>query len=279
MDALERLTGSAKKALAFAQKTAQDAGADIEPEHLLLGVVHEQAGLGARVLQRLGVSPGELERRVAARPQALAKGSPGAPAAGVGRVIQLAFEEAVLMRHREVGTEHLLLGVLSEGTSRAATGLVALGVSLERVRQMIRALRALPAAAAPITAQRPGQAPEIDMPNAQDVDAALYEAMRRARQESALNVRLDHLLLAIFSQPDGRALLRSLGIDAAALRRLAPPQSVVDAQRRVRELQVMDELLAARARTAAEQALSDWVKTWSVPPAPPAPPESPIQTT
>jgi ATP-dependent Clp protease ATP-binding subunit ClpA len=271
----ERFTTGAKMALAFAQEAAQDAGADIEPEHLLLGIVHERNGLGARTLSRLGVSPEELDRQVGAGPQRTSEGLRGAPGAGVGRVIQLAFEEAVLMRHREVGTEHLLLGVVSEGTSRGATALAALGVSLERVRQMIRVLKTLPAAAPPITARMPDRALEIDTPNAPDVDAALYEAMRRAQQEPALNVRLDHLLLAISSQPDGRALLRSLGIDAAELKRLAPPPSVVDAQRRVRELQVMDEVLAARARAAAERALTEWIKTWWVRPTPPEAPNQP----
>jgi len=130
-------------------------------------------------------------------------------------------------------------------------------------------MRTLPAAEGPITTERPGQEHEIDTPNASDVDAVLYEAMRMAQQESALNVRLDHLVLAIYSRPDGRALLRWLGIDAAALKDLAPPPSLVDAQRRVREVQVVDEVLAARARAAAERALSDWVRTWWVNPRPP----------
>src|SRR5262249_39420847 len=172
MDALERLTGHAKKALAFAQQAAQHAGVHIQPDHILLGIVHQQDGLGARVLSRLGVSSRELHRQLAGGPQATAEGSPGAPAAGVGRIIQLAFEEAVFMRHSEVGTEHLLLGVLAEGTSPAATALASHGVSLERVRRMIPVLRTLPAAAAPITALAPGRAPEIDTPNAVDVDAA-----------------------------------------------------------------------------------------------------------
>ena len=271
----DRFTGSAKKALAYAQEVAQDAGADIEPEHLLLGIAHEEKGLGARTLSRLGVSPEELHRQVGGRRQATAEGRRGAPAAGVVRVIELAFEEAVLMRHRQVGTEHLLLGVVSEGTSRGATALAARGVSLERVRRMIRVLKTLPAAGAPITARMPDEALKVDMPNALDVDAVLYEAMRRAQQEPALNVRLDHLLLAIYSQPDGRALLRSLGIDAPALQRLAPPPRVLDAQRRVRELQPVDEILAARARAAAERALTEWVKTWWVRPAPPEAPTEP----
>src|SRR5262245_62283601 len=113
----ERFTRGAKKALALAHEAAQDAGADIEAEHLLVGIARERNGLGARILTRLGVSPEEIDRQVGVRPQTTTR---GAPAAGVGRAIELAFEEAVLLRHREVGTEHLLLGVLNEGTSHSA---------------------------------------------------------------------------------------------------------------------------------------------------------------
>ena len=72
----DRFTGSAKKALAYAQEAAQDAGTDIEPEHLLLGIAHEQQGLGARTLSRLGVSSEELDRQVGAGPRATAEGGP-----------------------------------------------------------------------------------------------------------------------------------------------------------------------------------------------------------
>src|SRR5215510_15284467 len=105
----ERLTGRARKAMALAHEAAEDAGADIGPEHLLLGVAREQRGLGARILTRLGVSPEELGRHLGAGPQATARGSPAGSTAGLGRVIQLAFFLAGLGRHREVGTEHLLL--------------------------------------------------------------------------------------------------------------------------------------------------------------------------
>lgn len=273
----ERFTRGAKKALALAHEAAQDAGADIEAEHLLVGIARERNGLGARILTRLGVSPEEIDQQVGVRPQTTTQGSRGAPAAGVGRVIELAFEEAVLLRHREVGTEHLLLGVITEGTSHGARALGTLGVSPERVRRMIRVLRTLPPAEGPITARMPDQPLEFGTPNAPDVDAVLYEAMRRAQQEEALNVRLDHLVLAMFSQPDGRALLRWLGVDSAALENLAPPPSVVDAQRHVREVQAMDEVLAARARSTAERALRDWVRTWWL--TPPPPPEAPAQPT
>lgn len=260
----DRLNGRARTALAAAQEAAQTAGVDIEPEHLLLGVVHERDGLGGKVLKRLGVDSEKLDRHMgpSTRPRAVTAGSTATPTAAVRRVMELAFEEASLMRHREVGTEHLLLGILSEGTSRGVMALTALGVSLERVRHEIRALGTLASARAPITPRALEAAPDIEIGNSPDVDSVLYEAMRIARLEMALAVRLDHLLLAIHSRPDGRAMLLWLGLDATALKGLAPPPNVVDAQRRVRQLQATHDVLAERARTVAEQAINDWVRTW-----------------
>jgi ATP-dependent Clp protease ATP-binding subunit ClpA len=260
----DRLNGRARTALAAAQEAAQTAGVDIEPEHLLLGVVHERDGLGGKVLKRLGVAPEKLDRHLgpSTQPRAVAAGWTATPTAAVRRVMELAFEEATLIRHREVGTEHLLLGILSEGTSRGVMALTALGVSLERVRHEIRVLATLASARAPITPRALEAAPDIEIGNSPDVDSVLYEAMRIARQEMALAVRLDHLLLAIHSRPDGRAMLRWLGLDTTALKGLAPPPNVVDAQRRVRQLQATHDVLAERARTVAEQAINDWVRTW-----------------
>ena len=260
----DRLNGRARTALAAAQEAAQTAGVDIEPEHLLLGVVHERDGLGGKVLKRLGVDPEKLDRHLgpSTQPRAVTAGWTAAPTAAVRRVMELAFEEATLIRHREVGTEHLLLGILSEGTSRGVMALTALGVSLERVRHEIRVLATLASARAPITPRALEAAPDIEIGNSPDVDSVLYEAMRIARQEMALAVRLDHLLLAIHNRPDGRAMLRWLGLDTTALKGLAPPPNVVDAQRRVRQLQATHDVLAERARTVAEQAINDWVRTW-----------------
>jgi len=260
----DRLNARARRALAAAQEAAQTAGVDIEPEHLLLGVVHERDGLGGKVLKRFRVGTEELDRHLgpSTRPRAVTAGSTATPTAAVRRVMELAFEQATLMRHRQVGSEHLLLGILSEGTSRAVMALTALGVSLERVRHEIRVLGTLASVRAPITPRALEAAPDIEIGKSPDVDSVLYEAMRIARQEMALAVRLDHLLLAIHNRPDGRAMLRWLGLDATALKGLAPPPNVVDAQRRVRQLQATHDVLAERARIVAEQAINDWVRTW-----------------
>ena len=73
------------------------------------------------------------------------------------RVIVLAQEEARLLNHDYIGTEHLLLGLIHEGEGVAARALESLGISLEDVRQNVeemigrgaaRAVRAYPVHAA-----------------------------------------------------------------------------------------------------------------------------------
>ena len=53
------------------------------------------------------------------------------------RVVVLAQEEARLLNHSYIGTEHILLGLIHEGEGVAAKGLEALGISLEAVRAQV----------------------------------------------------------------------------------------------------------------------------------------------
>src|SRR5580700_11353006 len=53
------------------------------------------------------------------------------------RVVVLAQEEARMLDHNYIGTEHLLLGLIHEGEGVAATALESLGISLEAVRQQV----------------------------------------------------------------------------------------------------------------------------------------------
>ena len=53
------------------------------------------------------------------------------------RVIVLAQEEAKMLNHNYIGTEHLLLGLIHEGDGVAAKALEALGISLEAVREQV----------------------------------------------------------------------------------------------------------------------------------------------
>jgi len=108
----------------------------IGTEHLLLGLVKEEQGVAVKVLREMGIEPAQVIKAVE---RAVGKGDRppyGKPtlAPRTKRVIELSVEEARLMGHPYIGTEHLLLGLVREGEGIAVNVLRSLGVSLESVR-------------------------------------------------------------------------------------------------------------------------------------------------
>ena len=92
-------------------------------EHMLLGVIEEDEGVGATVLKNAGLDSGKIRRGVE---RLVKRGPAGArvrrrPMTPRARaVLEYAQEEARSMRHNYVGTEHLLLGLLCEQDGVAA---------------------------------------------------------------------------------------------------------------------------------------------------------------
>jgi len=136
---------SARKTLQLAQEEAQLSGTNhIRPEHILLAISRQEDSVGARVLISLGIA---LDKVRSAVEFVIERGEPEKPGQvdltpGARRVMELAVEEARGLRHHYFGTEHLLLGVVREGESRAAEVLGNLGVTLEKARaQVIEVLR------------------------------------------------------------------------------------------------------------------------------------------
>lgn len=124
MHTFDRFTPRAKKVLALAQEAAQADNVNIAPEHIVLGMLRERLGMGPRVLTLLGVNSGKLTKELGPDPdQHRVESSGTVPTTEVSHVLRLAFEEANLLGHQAVNTGHLLLGVLAEGTSRAAVAL------------------------------------------------------------------------------------------------------------------------------------------------------------
>jgi ATP-dependent Clp protease ATP-binding subunit ClpA len=125
-------------------------------------------------------------------------------------VLRLAENEAQRLSHDYVGTEHLLVALLREGTNPAARALASLGLTLDGARKALETVPHAPAAvlqaAAPVRTPRARQA----------LEAAVGEADRAA---PGTPVGPEHLLLALLRDEDGiaLALLRGLG---------APPQRV-----------------------------------------------------
>ena len=132
-----KFTERARKVLTLAQEEAQRFQHNyIGTEHLLLGLVREGEGVAAKVLTNLGVQLSDVRRAVEyiiGRGDRMAPGDIGlTPRAK--KVIELAVDEAKLLKHQYIGTEHLLLGLVREGGGIAAGVLESMGVKLEQVR-------------------------------------------------------------------------------------------------------------------------------------------------
>jgi ATP-dependent Clp protease ATP-binding subunit ClpC len=141
----ERFTELAKKVLALAQEEAESSHHSyIGTEHVLLGLLREGDGIAAKVLNNLGVKIEKVRQTVESlvgRDKGLTVLQQIIPTSRVKKVIEISFEEARRTGHNYVGSEHLLLGLLTEGESIAAHVLQDLGATLDKVRAEIERLR------------------------------------------------------------------------------------------------------------------------------------------
>ncbi len=142
-DKLDQFTKRAKQVLVHAEEEARSFDHPyIGTEHLLLGVVREGEGVGARVLHALEIDEPRLRDAVMYVVGRGEKGTSGklelVPRAK--HALELAVEEARCMRHHHIGTEHLLLGLLLEDEGVAAGILAGLGVDLATAREQVTTL-------------------------------------------------------------------------------------------------------------------------------------------
>jgi ATP-dependent Clp protease ATP-binding subunit ClpC len=137
----DRFTDRVRKVIYFARDEANRLQHDyIGTEHLLLGIVREGEGIAAKVLSKLDLDFEQIQQAV----ENMVKSSGGTLTIGeipftprAKRVLELAIEEARLLGHNYVGTEHLLLGLIREGEGVAAQVLTELGVDRKRVREEV----------------------------------------------------------------------------------------------------------------------------------------------
>lgn len=138
-----RFTERAQKVLFLAQEEARRLGQDyVGTEHLLLGLIREGSGIAAKTLQSMGVDlaavQAEVEKMIG-RNDAVPTGDI-AITPRAKKVLELTAEEARLLGHNYIGTEHLLLGLVREGEGVAAQVLTRLGVDLEKLRMQVMQL-------------------------------------------------------------------------------------------------------------------------------------------
>jgi ATP-dependent Clp protease ATP-binding subunit ClpA len=136
----ERFTDRARRVVVLAQEEARMLNHNyIGTEHILLGLIHEGEGVAARALESLGISLQavrlQVEEIIGQGHEAQSGHIPFTPRAK--KVLELALRECQQLGHVNIGTEHLLLGLVREGEGVAAQVLVRLGADLNRVRQQV----------------------------------------------------------------------------------------------------------------------------------------------
>jgi ATP-dependent Clp protease ATP-binding subunit ClpC len=137
----ERYTERARRVLFFARYEATQLGStSIETEHLLLGLIREGKGLTSRIFARSHLSLESIRKEIEGRTVYREKVPTAVEipfSAETKRVLQFAAEEADRLLHTYIGTEHLLLGILREERSVAASILYEKGMRLASVREDI----------------------------------------------------------------------------------------------------------------------------------------------
>ena len=114
---MQRFTDDAQRVLSFAQEAALELGDDyVGTEHVLIGLIKVKNGVAAKALNELGLSAETIIEDVE---EHIGRGNKKASSVymtpRVKHVLELAVEVANHMNHNYVGTEHILLGLLSDG--------------------------------------------------------------------------------------------------------------------------------------------------------------------
>ncbi len=125
------------------------------------------------------------------------------------RVVVLAQEEARMLNHNYIGTEHILLGLIHEGEGVAAKALTSLGISLQAVRQQVEEIIG-----------QGQQAPSGHIPFTPRAKKALELSLREALQLGHNYIGTEHILLGLLREGEGVAaqVLVRLGADLNRVR-------------------------------------------------------------
>ena len=125
------------------------------------------------------------------------------------RVVVLAQEEAKLLNHNYIGTEHILLGLIHEGEGVAAKALESLGINLDAVRDQVQEIIG-----------QGQQAPSGHIPFTPRAKKVLELSLREALQLGHSYIGTEHLLLGLIREGEGVAaqVLTRLGADTNRVR-------------------------------------------------------------
>ena len=137
---MQRFTADAQRVLSFAQEAALELGHDyVGTEHVLIGLTKVKNGVAAKALEELGIV---IEDIFEAVEEQVGRGNKKATSIymtpRVKHVLELAVQVANRMNHNYVGTEHILLGLLSDGGGVAVGILRAMNIRTDDIVEAIR---------------------------------------------------------------------------------------------------------------------------------------------
>ena len=139
---MQRFTDDAQRVLSLAQEAALELGHDyVGTEHVLIGLTKVKNGVAAKALEELGLVTEDIFEAVE---QHVGRGNKKATSIymtpRVKHVLELAIQVANHMNHNYVGTEHILLGLLSDGSGVAVAILRAMNIRSNDIVEAIRSI-------------------------------------------------------------------------------------------------------------------------------------------
>jgi ATP-dependent Clp protease ATP-binding subunit ClpA len=263
-------TENVRRALAQARAEAVALNHEyVGTEHLLLGMLAFDDGIGCIVLRNLGVNISHAVELILAR---VKRGKP-TPDMGPDRaytsraklVLELAMTEARDLNHGYVGTEHLLLGLLREEKGMATDVLRSLGVTLEGARAHVTALLQHPGGRTRLLSARLETPPLPE--RAAHVSAGGYNFTERMRKVLGFSreeavwlgheyVGTEHLLLGLIRDGEGVAatVLLNLSVELDEIH-----QKLMEAVKRGRSARTIapDLPYTSRAKQVLELAMGE----------------------
>jgi ATP-dependent Clp protease ATP-binding subunit ClpC len=222
----ERFTERARQSVVLATQEARALRHNyIGTEHLLLGLLREEEGLAARVLNGLDVTAERVREqvvRIVDRGEEVTEQPPFAPRAKEG--LELAYREALGMGNNYIGTEHLLLALSSQDMGLASRLLSEFGADATRIRrEVVRQSggpkdRGAPVPARPTVRRREPEYSAFRLSDGPGLRRLLMAAAARPLDDRRTRVELRDLMRALVRDEATAPLLAEHGLDEAAIR-------------------------------------------------------------
>jgi ATP-dependent Clp protease ATP-binding subunit ClpC len=180
----ERFTDKARRVLILAQEEAKSSQHSVlDTEHLLYGLAKVEDSISTQVLAEVGVTPERLHEQFSQatdRGEATRMSPPFTPKAK--KALEMSLRTAIAMGYNYIGTEHLLLGMLTDETCGAVAILKNFGVDLEKLQQDTKDKM-------PAGNPRPIGGTESALPQLFNVVRDMGKAIRPDLTEGELNAR------------------------------------------------------------------------------------------